>query len=148
MRKFPKLENNHTPDDLIHALDACTDKVRELMAMSKSRLAALRSGKVKTTKREFLLLRILTGQCAPPSWGKFSQVKIENERLYLANETTWKSGITYNELKSYGMIRADLQMLEGQTMLIERLARERDFYKKQCGYEAKYGLMLWRCFGD
>ncbi|WP_028454592.1 hypothetical protein [Chitinilyticum litopenaei] len=146
MRHFPVLENGKSPDELLIAM-AKGDDVRELANIGINRWREMKSGARPVSMREFELLRFLCGFAAPASWGEWSDVKITQERLYLAGMHP-KDGITREELKMVQMTRADLRMVWGQSELIERLKVERDFYKKQCGFEAKHGLMLWRCFGD
>lgn len=148
MRTFPKLDNGDSPDDLIHALDACDEQTRELIGMSQSRLKLLQSGKVATSCREYQILKIMTGAILPPCWNEFTSLQIRDGRLYLANSMRWQDGITAHELKAQAMTRANSQLIIGQATMIERLSKERNFYRKQCGYEARYGLMLWQCFGD
>jgi hypothetical protein len=148
MRRLPRLENGQTPDELILALLQCTDYARDLIGISKLKLARYKNGTDATPERIFTLLKIMTAMEAPKSWGEFSSLKITQGRLYLAKDMFWADGITRGELVTHGLTRRDLKMVEGQANMIERLMTERNFYKKQCGYEAKYGLMLWQCFGE
>nr|WP_314898790.1 hypothetical protein [uncultured Deefgea sp.] len=121
--------------------------MRVLIGISKRRLEALKAGRERVTDREHELLLFLSGLKTPSTWGDFSKIRCTGERLYI-DGYRWQEGITLAELKVLKMTRAELRLIEGQAELIEKLTVERDFYKKQCGFQASHGLMLWRCFGD
>lgn len=146
-RKLPRTLNGDCSYDLITALSLCDEKMRELIGIGKRRLQSLRTGQELVTPREHELLLFLSGLKTPSTWGDFSNLRCTKERLYL-NGYRWQDGITLAELKVMRMTRSELRLIEKQADLIEKLQKERDFYKKQCGLEAKHGLMLWRCFGD
>ena len=147
MRKLPKAYDGSCSYDLITALSICDEPMRELIGISKRRLEHLKTGKELVNKRELELLMILAGLKTPSTWGDFSGLKVSGKRLHIEG-MRWQDGITIAELKVLSMTRAELQLIAGQADLIERLSKERDFYKKQCGFQAKHGLMLWQCFGD
>lgn len=146
-RTFPHLEDGSCPDELIFAL-SCSDEVRKLAGIGVNKLARYKSGAEAVPARVFKLLRILNGDELPEAWGEWQNLRCWKGRLYLADEMRMQDGIMRGELISYGHTRADLQMIAGQCDLIERLTKERNFYKQHCGFTAKHGLMLWRCFGN
>lgn len=147
MRSFPRLEDGNCPDLLFIVL-GCSDDVRQLAGIGINKMNRYRAGAEPVPMRVFELLKILCGYALPDCWGEFKSARVFNSRLYLADCMKWQDGITKNELELQNMTRADLRMIAGQCDLIERLTKERNFYKKHCGFTARHGLMLWQCFGD
>ncbi|NHQ85293.1 hypothetical protein HA050_04100 [Iodobacter sp. HSC-16F04] len=99
------------------------------------------SGQIPVPKIVFLFAQVIAGQELGKGWGKFSGMRIDGEWLVLPGYDK-KEGIRYEELKNLWHMRQTLALASGYTRTIEKLMVERDFYKRQCLKEAKYGMML------
>ncbi|AMC34246.1 hypothetical protein [Janthinobacterium sp. B9-8] len=99
------------------------------------------TGQIPTPKIVFLFAQVIAGQELGKGWGKFSGMRIEGDWLVLPGYDK-KEGIRYEELKNLWHTRQTLALASGYTRTIEKLMLERDFYKRQCRKEARFGMML------
>lgn len=92
----------------------------------------------------YKLARCIAGHL-PSTFGDFANAKHVNGRLVLAGRI-WKESLSFEEVVDMPYMRQCANLCKAQAHLIERLTVERDFYKRQCRREARFGLILNKIF--
>lgn len=91
-----------------------------------------------------LVLRYLKlkheAEARPACWRGFEFV---DKRLVFP----FGGGISYDELHLLPSYRRSLLLVQQQAELIEKLMMERDFYKRNCHQQAKFGIVINSLFG-
>jgi hypothetical protein len=78
----------------------------------------------------------------PSTAGLFSGWRVENGERLNGPGMTHKGGIHWVDIERLPEYRRVDNLASRQADLIERLTRERDWYKRQCELETKYGFIL------
>lgn len=93
---------------------------------------------------ELLAFRVL---CTLPSTaGHFAGWRVIDGERFDGPGITYKGGLHWIEIDRLNEYRRADSVAHKQADLIERLMRERDFYKRQCELETRYALQLRTIF--
>jgi hypothetical protein len=149
MRKFPKADFECNSHDLMLSMfsDSASD-LAMLCGVGIDTVLNWRDGVESVPYMAYQLIRFKHLGEVPQFCGPWSGWRFVENRLYPPNSAA-KGAITTAECLFINDYRIDRSLTTSQSDLIDGLLRQRDFYKKQCGLEARMGMMLHNLYtGD
>lgn len=93
---------------------------------------------------ELLAFRVCTE--LPSTAGHFAHWRVIDGKRLDGPGISFKGGLSWIDIDRLNEYRRLDSLASRQTDLIEKLMRERDFYKRQCELETRHGLMLRSIF--
>lgn len=147
MRKFPRADFECNLNDLMLCLfsESASD-IALLCGVGIETVLHWRDGVEQVPYMAWQLIRFKSLGEIPKFCGVWAGWRFVENRLFPPMSAA-KGAITTDECKHIHDYRIDRNLTSSQSELIDCLIRQRDFYKKQCGLEAKYGLMVANVFG-
>lgn len=82
----------------------------------------------------------------PGTAGQFAGWRVLDGQRFTGPGIEHRGGITFDDVYRMPEYWRASSLAERQAELIERLMRERDFYKRQCELEARHGVLLRSMF--
>ncbi|WP_255992074.1 hypothetical protein [Chitinolyticbacter albus] len=143
-RRFPRTEFKSDLADLMHALFSLSvSEIAEVCGVGITTAEAWRAGRepVPYMAYQLLLFRAL-GRVPFGPWAGWRFI----EDRICAPGMTPAAAPRQIELEFIDHYRIDRRLTEQQAELLDGTLRQRDFYKQQCGLEARWGLMLTNLF--
>lgn len=149
MRKYPRAEFECGLNDLMLSLFCDTESdIAMLCGVGVDMVQKWRDGVEPVPYMAYQLLRFKHLGEVPQFCGHWSGWRFVENRLFPPNSPA-KGAITTEECLFINDYRIDRLLTTSQSDLIDGLIRQRDFYKKQCGLEARMGIMLLNLYtGD
>ncbi|PXX51199.1 hypothetical protein [Aquitalea magnusonii] len=147
-RKFPWCEFSCSPTELVRAVcfgDLYT--VASECGLQPDQLGRWRSGREPVPKWAFILLSGRNSVTLPASAGPWRGFRVSDDGLLLECPAT-RVRLRYEDVAMMPEYRKAHRLVQEQAELIERLMMERDFYRRNCHHQAKYGALLYRLFPD
>jgi hypothetical protein len=140
-RSFPVCtDSSVTSTELISVLwGAAPAEISQTCGVDLNTVDLWRTGAQPVPYPVFQLLRFLVLGIVPAGFGAFSGWQFKDGRF---GPPTEKNNARWEEILHIDHYRLDRDLCIKQADLIEGLTRQRDFYKRQCGLEARAGLML------
>ncbi|MDC7700372.1 hypothetical protein [Vogesella indigofera] len=143
-RKFPVAYFQHSPDELIRVV--CFGEAETLAAklfVDVEQVTRWREGAEAVPFAVFAWLREEGAKALTEAWAPFDGFTLDRGRLV---SRQYRAAISIEDVMMLREYRLMPALLEKQADTIERLMKERDFYKAQCHREAKFGMMVNRLF--
>lgn len=100
---------------------------------------AWRDGSESVPVACFRLLQLVALGMVPQGLGRWTGWRFVEDRIYPPGD---HKGVRWEELVFIDHYRQNENLVKLQAETIEQLMRQREFYKRQCGLEARTGLML------
>lgn len=116
------------------------------MGISEAEYERYVRGQKKITRMVYAFIRCVTGAELPAGFGEFAGMRIERGRIIARPNQHHNCGIRYDDLVHTEYLRTCGELAKAQANLIERLSKERDFYRRQCSKDARFGMMLNKIF--
>ncbi|WP_188687908.1 hypothetical protein [Silvimonas amylolytica] len=146
-RTFPRTDFKSNQNDLMHAMYSVTaTEIAEICKVDLDTVHAWKTGIQPVPYMAYQLLLFKALGRIPEGFGSWSGWTIIEDRIYPPG-ATYKGAARQIELVFIDHYRIDRQLCENQATHIEGLQRRHDFYKKQCGLEARWGMMINNLFG-
>nr|WP_229797481.1 hypothetical protein [Jeongeupia chitinilytica] len=123
---------------MIRSLPPAT--LAESMGIEVDELECYARGRKKITRMVYAFIRCVTGAELPAGFGEFAGMRIERGRIIARPNQHHSCGIRYDDLVHMEYLRTCGELAKGQANLIERLSKERDFYRRQCSKDSRYGM--------
>ncbi|POA97087.1 hypothetical protein C2134_19240 [Chromobacterium sinusclupearum] len=137
-----------SPDDLVRAVSfGDIETVAAEIGVSAQQLAYWRRGREPVPRVVYLYLRHRAETTLGAQYGPFRGFHLCERGDALVCPATGIR-INYVEVAMLPEYRRAKRLAEEQAELIGRLMKERDFYRKNCLKQAKYGAMLNTIFPD
>ncbi|WP_146056860.1 hypothetical protein [Chromobacterium alticapitis] len=136
----------NNPDELYKAISfGDADALAKELAVSTAQVTAWRTGQDPVPKAVFLWLTLRNSKKLGPQFGPFRGFELCDRGDALVCPDT---GIRMNHAEVYRLpdYRRAQRLVEQQAELIERLMKERNFYRKNCHQQARFGMLLNQVF--
>ncbi|UTH73578.1 hypothetical protein [Chromobacterium sp. IIBBL 290-4] len=136
------------PDDLYRVI--CFGDAKELaneLDVTVQKINRWRRGLEPVPKAAYLWLKHKTDTALGPHFGPFRGFRLSKHGEALECPATGVR-IPYEEIAELPEYRRLRRLVGQQAELIETLMRERDFYKRNCLRDSKYGMLLSMIFHD
>ena len=146
VRRFPRADFPCNPDDIIRVV--CFGNATDLAAKLHVTVDQVERWRVGTDPVPFAVFAYLQAEAKPvltAMWGEWAGFYLDRGRL-VSDE--YRVGIGLDDVLMLREYRRLEQLVREQAETIERLLVEKDFYRRQCHREAKFGLMLNRLFKE
>ncbi|MCD4502313.1 hypothetical protein VA599_23580 [Chromobacterium sp. TRC.1.1.SA] len=130
------------PDDLYRAL--CFGDVQTLaneLDVTPQKIERWRRGRDPVPKLVYLYLINRTGTTLGKQYGPFRDFQLSDRADALVCPGTG-TRINYAELPLLAEYRRAHRLAQQQAELIEKLMKERDYYRHNCHQDARYGMLL------
>lgn len=115
--------------------------------LQPDQLGRWRSGHDPVPKWAFVLLSGRNSVTLPASAGPWRGFRVSDDGLLLECPAT-RVRLRYEDVAMMPEYRNAHQLVQQQAELIEKLMMERDFYRRNCHHQAKYGALLFRLFPE
>ncbi len=139
MRRYPKCKNEPLNDVMAALFTLSASETAEVCGVGITTVEAWRDGSEEIPLACYRLLRIVGQGIIPPGFGRWAGWRFYQDRIYPPGD---QRGVRWEELVFIDHYRLNENLVKLQSETIEQLTRQRDFYRKQCGLEARTGLML------
>lgn len=145
MPRFPVAGFRPVPNDLFEVLFTLPEAEQaDAMGVSVDLLHLWKDGLAPIPLIAYKMARLIAGEL-PRSFKPFDRAQVRDGRLVLAGQD-WRDSLSFEEIVDMPYMRQCVNLCRIQADLIERLTLERDFYKRQCRREARFGLILNKLF--
>lgn len=145
MRKFPVCESVPVADVMQTVFTLSPSRAADVCGVGISEVMAWREGSKPVPVACYRLLQLVALGVIPVGFGRWSGWRFVEDRIYAPGDP---KGVRFEELLFIDHYRLNQSLVELQTETIENLTRQRDFYQRQCGLEARVGLMLANLCGN
>jgi hypothetical protein len=143
-RNFPRANFPHSPERLFGVL--CFGDAEALAARLYVTVEQVERWRDGTDEVPFAVYEVLRSQDKPvlrEQFGEFAGFYFDRGRLVSDH---YKVAISLEDALNMREYRMLSGLVEKQAETIERLLVEKDFYRRQCHREAKFGMMINRLF--
>lgn len=144
-RKFPTAAFKVDQFDLMHALSLPSSEAADLCGVGIATVERWKDGSEPLPYMAYQLLLFRVLGRIPAFLGAWEGWTLIDDRIYPPG-ATYKGAARQIEIMFIDHYRIDRNLCESQAEHIDGLTRRHDFYKRQCGLEAKFGLMLHNIF--
>ncbi|WP_158300710.1 hypothetical protein [Chromobacterium sp. ATCC 53434] len=137
-----------SPDDLYRAV--CFGDVTEIAAETGATpqdVEAWRAGRTPVPRAAFLWLHHRNSTKLGPQYGVFREFELCPRGNALVCPATGIR-VNYAEIALLPDYRRAHRLAQQQAELIEKLMKERDYYRQNCHRDARYGMLLSRLFNN
>lgn len=131
-----------SPDELIRAV--CFGDIETVAAelgVDPGQLGYWRTGREPVPKPVFLYLKNRNATTLGPQYGPFKGFTLCERGDALVCPATGVR-VNYEEVARLPDYRLAQRLVKQQAELIEKLMKERDFYRKNCHRQARFGMLL------